>query len=101
MPLVPTIIRCCAHIVRLVCGQMDATTDGWTYVVSQASRIFPRVRMRVVITARMRTRGKIRLACETRMDGGRTVYTAVRYGTVRGTDGHTANQLSLRMRAEG
>ena len=23
MPLVPTIIRCCAHIVRLVCGQTD------------------------------------------------------------------------------
>ena len=27
MPLVPTIIRCCAHIVRLVCRQMDRRTD--------------------------------------------------------------------------
>ena len=27
MPLVPTIIRCCAHIVRLVCGQTDRQTD--------------------------------------------------------------------------
>ena len=32
MLLVPTTIRCCAHIVRLVCGQMDGRrrTDGQT-----------------------------------------------------------------------
>ena len=28
MLLVPTIIRCCAHIVRLVCGQTDRQMDG-------------------------------------------------------------------------
>ena len=27
MLLVPTIIRCCAHIVRLVCGQTEGRTD--------------------------------------------------------------------------
>ena len=30
MPLVPTIIRCCAHIFRLVCGQTDGRTNQVT-----------------------------------------------------------------------
>ena len=28
MPLVSTIVRCCVHIVRLVCGRTDGRTEG-------------------------------------------------------------------------
>ena len=30
MPLVSTIVRCCVHIVRLVCGRKDGRTEGQT-----------------------------------------------------------------------
>ena len=41
MPLVPTIIRCCAHIVRLVCGQKDrwTATDGTVTLAVQLTNL--------------------------------------------------------------
>ena len=39
MPLVPTIIRCCAHIVRLVCGQTDRWTDVYRNPPAHAPRV--------------------------------------------------------------
>ena len=41
MPLVPTIIRCCAHIVRLVCGQTDRQTDRQNVLAAHARRGLP------------------------------------------------------------
>ena len=43
MPLVPTIIRCCAHIVRLVCGRTDGRTDGQTKYSNPRCACAPRV----------------------------------------------------------